>query len=78
MAGRLLKGDRFVIHPKIGVIAELFVHVPDSIIWLTKSPAEFLRWEGPVAEPNDPINRVDLIPGTESGPAKPVETSDAR
>ncbi len=78
MADRLLKGDRFVIHPKIGVIAELFVHVPDSLIWLTKPPAEFLRWEGPVAEPGDPINRVDLIPGAESGPAKPVETSDAR
>jgi hypothetical protein len=78
MSDRLLEGDRFVIHPKIGAIAGLFVHVPDTLIWLTKPPAEFLRWEGPVAEPNDPIIRVDLVPGAESGPAKPVETSDAR
>jgi hypothetical protein len=78
MSDRLLEGDRFVIHPKIGAIAGLFVHVPDTLIWLTKPPAEFLRWEGPVAEPNDPIVRVDLVPGAESGPAKPAETSDAR
>jgi hypothetical protein len=78
MSDRLLEGDRFVIHPKIPAIAGLFVHVPDTLIWLTKPPARFLRWEGPVAEPNDPIIRVDLIPGAESGPAKPVETSDAR
>ena len=77
MSDRHLKGDRFIIHPKIPVIAELFVHVPDTLIWLTKPPAEFLRWEGPVAEPNDPIVRVDLLSGAESGPAKPVETSDA-
>jgi len=28
----------------------LFVHVLDTLIWLTKTPAEFLRWEGPVAD----------------------------
>jgi hypothetical protein len=78
MSDRLLEGDRFIIHPKIGVIAGLFVHVPDTLIWLTKPPAEFLRWEGPIAEPDDPIVRVDLVPGAESGPAKPVETKDAR
>lgn len=78
MADRLLKGDRFVIHPKIGVIAELFVQVPDTLIWLTKSPTEFLRWEGAAAEPDDPINRIDLLPGAESGAAKPVEKSDTR
>jgi hypothetical protein len=78
MSDRLLEGDRFVIHPEIPWIAALFVHVPDTLIWLTKPPAEFLRWEGPVAEPNDPIVRVDLVPGAKSGPAKPVETSDAR
>jgi hypothetical protein len=78
MSDRLLEGDRFVIHPKISAIIGLFVHVPDTLIWLTKPPAEFLRWEGPVAEPNDPIIRVDLVPGAESGPAKPVETKDAR
>jgi len=78
MSDRVLEGDRFVIHPKIPWIAALFVHVPDTLIWLTKPPAEFLRWEGPVAEPNDPIVRVDLLSGAESGPAKPVKTSDGR
>jgi len=75
MSNRSFRGDRFVIHPKIPAIAELFVHVPDTHIWLTEPPAGFLRWEGPVAEPNDPIIRVDLVPGEESSPAKPVETS---
>jgi hypothetical protein len=78
MSDRLLEGDRFVIHTKIPAIVGLFVHLPDTLIWLTKPPAEFLRWEGPVAEPNDPIIRVDLVPGAESGPAKPVESTSDR
>src|SRR5437763_12258928 len=55
MSDRLIQGDRFVIHPKIPAVAKLFVSVPDTRIWLTKAPAGFLRWEGPEAEPNDPI-----------------------
>jgi hypothetical protein len=73
MSGRLLKGDRFVIHPDIPVIAKLFVHVPDTHIWLTNPPAGFLRWEGPIVLPSDPIIRVDLVPGAKSGPAEPVQ-----
>jgi hypothetical protein len=78
MSDRLLEGDRFVIHTKIPAIVGLFVHLPDTLIWLTKPPAEFLRWEGPVAEPNDSIIRVDLVPGAESGPAKPVDSTSDR
>jgi hypothetical protein len=78
MSDRSLEGDHFVIHPKIPLIAELFVHVPDTHIWLTRPPAGFLRWEGPVAEPGDPIIRVDLVPGAKSGPAKPAKTSGHR
>src|SRR5438270_5381671 len=78
MSDRMLQGDRFVIHPKIPAIAKLFVQVPDTQIWLTKFPAGFLRWEGPVAEPNEPIVRVDLIPGAQSGPAKPVQDSERK
>ncbi len=77
MSDRLLTGDRFIIHAKIPAIAALFVKVPDTLIWLTKPPAEFLRWEGPVAEPDDPIVRVDLVSGSESGPAKPLKSDDA-
>lgn len=76
MSGRILRGDRFVIHPKIGWIARLFVDVPDTHIWLTNPPpAGFLRWEGPLAEPKDPVIRVDLLPGGPSGPAKPIGKS---
>ncbi len=72
MSDRSLEGDRFTIHPKIPVVAKLFVKVPDTQMWLTKPPAGFLRLEGPLAEPNDPIIRVDLIPGAASGAARPV------
>lgn len=77
MSGRTLKGDHFVIHPDLPAIAKLFVRVPDTHIWLTNpAPAGFLRWEGPVAEPNDPIVRVDLLSGEESGPAQPAKEND--
>jgi hypothetical protein len=51
--------------------------VPDTQIWLTKFPAGLLRWEGPVAEPNDAIIRVDLVPGAKSDPATPVDKSES-
>lgn len=75
MAQRTIAADRFVVHPKLPFIARLFVQVPDATIWLTTPPAGFLRWEGPLAEPDDQIVRVDLLPGGDSGPAVPVATS---
>ncbi|HEY2627145.1 MAG TPA: hypothetical protein VGI41_10405 [Candidatus Udaeobacter sp.] len=70
MSGRSLKGDRFIIHPEIPFIVNLFVNVPDTKIWLTNpAPAGFLRWEGPIVLPSDPMIRVDLISGEKSGPA---------
>src|SRR5881227_101235 len=72
MSGRSVKGDRFVVHPEIPFIANLFVNVPDTKIWLTNpAPAGFLRWEGPIVLPEDPMIRVDLISGEKSGPAEP-------
>jgi hypothetical protein len=77
MSGRFLKGDRFIIHPEISPIARLFVQVPDTKIWLTNPiPAGFLRWEGPIMLPTDPMIRVDLVSDTVSGPAKPGNASD--
>ena len=74
MSGRVITGDRFVIHAKIPWLADLFVDVPDTHIWLTRpTPASFLRWEGPLAEPSDQPIRVDLLPGGPSGPATPVK-----
>jgi len=73
MSGRLLKGDRFIVHPEIFFLAKLFVDVPDTNIWLTNpAPAGFLRWEGPVLLPTDPLIRVDLLSGTKSEPAEPA------
>jgi hypothetical protein len=48
---------------------------PDAHIWLTNpKPAGFLRWEGPIVLPNDPMIRVDLVSDHIGGPAEPVET----
>jgi len=78
MSGRRLKGDRFLIHPDIPAVAKIFVHAPDTYIWLTNpAPAGFLRWEGPFGEPSDPIARVDLLSGEESGPAQPVKSDES-
>ena len=73
MGGRPHKGDNFVIRPQLSFIEKIFVSVPDTHIWLTAPrPAGFLRWEGPIVLPNDPVIRVDLISDTAGGPAKPV------
>lgn len=73
MAGRMEKGDRFIIHPKVPVIAKMFVEAGDTHIWLTEPPAVgFLRWEGPLVESSDPMVRVDLLSGERSGPAQPA------
>jgi hypothetical protein len=76
MSGRSLKGDRFIVHPEVPAIAKLFVKVPDTKIWLTNpAPAGFLRWEGPIVLPTDPLIRVDLLSGTKSEAAQPVRGS---
>lgn len=76
MFGHSLKGDRFIVHPEVPAIAKLFINVPDTKIWLTNpAPAAFLRWEGPIALPTDPLIRVDLLSGTKSGPAQSLERS---
>jgi len=64
MAGRTLEADRYTIHPDIPAIAKLFVEAPDQHIWLVgRDPAAFLRFEGPLVEPKDPVIHIDLIPG---------------
>jgi len=64
MAGRSIPADRFTIHPEIPAIARLFIHVPDQHIWLLAGgPPSFLRFEGPLVEPKDPVVMIDLVPG---------------
>jgi hypothetical protein len=75
MSDRELDAEHFVIHAKIPWIARPFLHVPDSHIWLlTPPPSAFARFEGPLAETDDPIVRVDLLPGGASGGARPVRS----
>jgi hypothetical protein len=63
MAGRIIHADRYTIHPDIPAIAKLFVTAPDQHVWLFGSgPAAFLRYQGPLAEPKDPVVRVDVLP----------------
>jgi hypothetical protein len=70
---RILRGDRFLIHPQIPAMVRPFVKVPDTRIWLINPPPTgFLRWEGPLAESSDRLVRVDLLSGEPSGPAEPV------
>lgn len=73
MGGRTLRGDRFLLRPKIPRIVKLFVTIPDYSVWLVNPPpAGFLRMEGPLMEPSDPLVRIDLMGGGKSGPAKPA------
>ncbi|HUR27172.1 MAG TPA: hypothetical protein VM509_03230, partial [Planctomycetota bacterium] len=72
MAERSIAGEHYVIHPKVPWIAKPFVEAPDSSIWLTLPPVSFLRFEGPLAEPDDAIVRVDLLPGGASRKAEPA------
>jgi hypothetical protein len=66
MGGRKLPAERFVVHPEIPLafIAKLFVKAPDQYLWFYKpSPPAFLRADIPLAEPSDPIIRIELIGG---------------
>ena len=75
MGGRIVTGDRFIIHPKVPLLAQPFVDVEDTKIWLTPPrPCSFLRFEGALAAPGDPLIRVDLLPGEQSDAAVPVST----
>lgn len=74
MSGRFLRGDNFLIHPEVPIIAKLFIKVPDTHIWLTAGrPPGFLRWEGSIVLPNDEMIRVDLVSDHAGGPAEAVK-----
>jgi hypothetical protein len=74
MGGRTVRGDRFLLRPKIPRIVKLFITIPDYSIWLVSPPpAGFLRMEGPLMEPSDPLIRIDLMGGGKSGLAVAVK-----
>jgi len=67
MGGRRLPAARYVIHPEVPWIARLFVKAPDQYLWYYRpDPPAFLRADIPIAEPGDPMIRIELLPGTES------------
>jgi hypothetical protein len=67
MGGRKLPAERYVIHPEVPWIARLFVKAPDQYLWFYRPvPPMFLRADIPLAEPSDPMIRIELIPGRES------------
>jgi hypothetical protein len=59
MVDRSITAEHYVIHPKIPALAKWFVKAPDANIWLTPPPAVFVRFQGALVEPSDPIVRVD-------------------
>lgn len=63
MVDRTVSAEHYVIHPKVPAIAKLFVKVPDFNVWLTPPPAVFVRFQGAMVEPSDPIIRIDGAPG---------------
>jgi hypothetical protein len=63
MVDRSVAAEHYIIHPKIPALAKWFVKAPDANIWLTPPPAVFVRFQGALVEPSDPIVRVDGAPG---------------
>jgi hypothetical protein len=75
MAGRTIPADRYTIHPDIPAIAKLFVSAPDQHVWLfATGPAAFLRYEGPLVEPKDPVVRLDVIPAHSANAGRAAPT----
>jgi hypothetical protein len=59
MVDRSVSAEHYVIHPRIPAIAKWFVKAPDANVWLTAPPAVFVRFQGALVEPSDPIVRID-------------------
>ena len=73
MADGSIAAEHYIIHPKIPALAKWFVKAPDANVWLTPPPAVFVRFEGALVEPSDPIIRIDGGPSESA--AAPQGTS---
>jgi hypothetical protein len=63
VGGRDVKARRFSIRAELPGLVKKLAHVRDHSLWLTESePAGFLRSEGALMEPGDPLIRVDVVP----------------
>ena len=68
MGGRPIAAEHYIIHPKIPALAKWFVKAPDANVWLTPPPAVFVRFQGALVEPSDPIIRIDGSPESAAVP----------
>ena len=59
---RSIAAEHYIIHPKIPALAKWFVKAPDANVWLTPPPAVFVRFQGALVEPSDPIIQIDGAP----------------
>jgi hypothetical protein len=67
---RRFQADRIAIHPEIPAIARPFVKAPDQHLWFYRAfPPTLLRAEIALAEPSDPIIRIDALPAASSAEA---------
>jgi YD repeat-containing protein len=73
MADGSTASEHYIIHPKVPALAKWFVKAPDANVWLTPPPAVFVRFQGALVEPSDPIIRIDS--GTGESAAAPRGTS---
>jgi hypothetical protein len=68
---RQFRATRIAIHPEIPAIARLFVKLPDQHLWFYRDPPPtLLRAEVPLAEPSDPMIRIDALPATSAVEAR--------
>ena len=68
-AGRELAADLFTLHPKLPFPISLFAGAKDAHLWFTHSaPPALLRAEQNLAEKDDPVVLIDVIP---RGAARP-------
>jgi len=63
LADAELAADLFTLHPKIPFPVSLFAGAKDAHLWFTHSvPPSLLRAEQNLAEKDDPVVLIDVIP----------------
>lgn len=63
VGGREVRARRFVIRAELPGVVRKIAGLKDYRLWLTESePAGFVRLEGTLLEPRDPMIRIDVIP----------------
>lgn len=78
-AGRTIPCVRYTLHPKLPFPISVFVHPPDSYLWLTRSePRALIRAEQNLAAKDDPRVTIDVIPRGAARAAQSVRSGEPR